>query len=237
MTDAQSEQRDGADASAPPRSRVTAKEFHDSPGVEDWRVLFWGAHVHYSTSSFAEASALVAAIAEVVDEVGHEPDVDVRPHGVTVRTFSRADGALSPIDAVLAASISRAARGLGLEPDPSHLQTVGIAVAEGEGVDTRPFWAAALGYEDNGDEDATDPLRRGPHLWFHPLDPAKPGRGRTHIDVSVPRDVAEARVADAVAAGGRIVRSNAPHWWTIASPDNHGIDVAAWADFEDGEEG
>ena len=63
--------------------------------------------------------------------------------------------------------------------------------------------------ENNGDEDATDPLRRGPHLWFHPLDPAKPGRGRTHIDVSVPRDVAEARVAAAVAAGGRIARSNA----------------------------
>ena len=108
MTDAQSEQRDGADAAAPPRSRVTAKEFHASPGVEDWRVLFWGAHVHYSTSSFAQASALVAAIAEVVDEVGHEPDVDVRPHGVTVRTFSCADGALGPIDAVLAAAISRA---------------------------------------------------------------------------------------------------------------------------------
>jgi 4a-hydroxytetrahydrobiopterin dehydratase len=216
---------------------VTAKQFHDSPGVEDWRVLFWGAHVYYATTSFAQAAALVAAIADVVEEVGHEPDIDVRPHGVTIRTFSRVDGALSPIDAVLAAAVSRAARGLGLEPDPTHLQTVGIAVAQGAGVDTRPFWAAALGYEDNGDEDATDPLRRGPHLWFHPLDPAKPGRGRTHIDVSVPRDVAEARVAAAVAAGGRIARSNAPHWWTIASPDNHGIDVAAWADFEDGEEG
>jgi 4a-hydroxytetrahydrobiopterin dehydratase len=216
---------------------MTAKAFHDAAGVEDWRVLFWGAHVFYRTASFAEAATLVAAIADVVAAIGHEPDLDVRPHGVAVRTFSRADGALSPIDAELAAGISRAARGLGLEPDPTHLQTVGIAVAQDEGVDTRPFWTAALGYEDNGDEDATDPHRRGPHLWFHQLEPAKPGRGRTHIDVSVPREVAEQRVAAAVAAGGRIASANAPHWWTIASPDNHGVDIAAWADFEDGEEG
>jgi len=237
MSDESGTAPDEADAASPPPGRMTAKAFHDSPGVEDWRVLFWGAHVCYRTASFAEAAAFVAAIAEVVAAVGHEPDLDVRPHGVTVRTFSRADGALASIDAELAAGIQRAARVLGLEPDPTHLQTVGIAVAQDEGVDTRPFWAAALGYDDIGEEDAMDPFRRGPHLWFHELSPAKPGRGRTHIDVSVPRDIAEQRVAAAVAAGGRIAGSNAPHWWTIASPDNHGVDIAAWADFEDGDEG
>ena len=55
------------------------------------------------------------------------------------------------------------------------------------------------------------------------------GRGRTHIDVSVPADQAEQRVKAAVAAGGRIVDdSGAPKWWTIASPDNHGVDIAGW---------
>jgi len=54
--------------------------------------------------------------------------------------------------------------------------------------------------------------------------------------VSVPADQAEARVAAAVAAGGRLVdQSHAPYWWTLASPDNHGVDVAAWPDFEDGD--
>lgn len=24
--------------------------------------------------------------------------------------------------------------------------------------------------------------------------------------------------------------SYAPAWWTLASPDNHGIDIAAWTD-------
>jgi len=24
-----------------------------------------------------------------------------------------------------------------------------------------------------------------------------------------------------------------PHWWTLASPENHGVDIAAWPDFDD----
>ena len=35
------------------------KEFHASPGVEDWRVLFYGAHVFYRTSSFDQAAEFV----------------------------------------------------------------------------------------------------------------------------------------------------------------------------------
>lgn len=206
---------------------------HATPGVEDWRVLFWGAHVHYGTTSFAQAAGFVAAIAEAAAAVGHDPDVDVRPEGVTVRTCSRRDGALSRRDADLAVAVSAAAHRLGLEPDPSALQVVGIAVAQDAGVDTRPFWEAAFGYRRLGDEDLVDPQRRNPHLWFHELDDPRPGRGRTHIDVSVPADQAEARVRAAVAAGGRVVDdSHAPRWWTIASPENHGVDIAGWADSE-----
>ena len=219
-------------------TRVTAKQFHASPGVEDWRVLFWGAHAFFRTASFSEGARFVGAIAAAAAELAHEPDVDVRPHGVTVRLFTRDDGALGQKDPVLAARISEIAREQGLTADPSAVQTVGIAVAQDEGVDTRPFWTALLGYRDLYDEDAIDPQRRGPHLWFHELTPPRPGRGRTHIDVSVPADIAQARIDAAVAAGGRIVDdSHAPGWWTLASPDNHGVDLAAWPDTEDHEEG
>jgi 4a-hydroxytetrahydrobiopterin dehydratase len=52
--------------------------------------------------------------------------------------------------------------------------------------------------------------------------------------VSVPKEVAEARVAAAIAAGGRIADDrNVPYWWTLASPENHKVDIAAWPDFED----
>jgi hypothetical protein len=29
--------------------RITARHFHESPGVEDWRVLFSGACAHFRT--------------------------------------------------------------------------------------------------------------------------------------------------------------------------------------------
>ena len=213
--------------------RTTARAFHAAGGVDDWRVLFWGAYAYYRIGSFSEGAGFVAAIAEIADEMAHFPDVDLRPEGVTVRTFSHESGALSERDIELARRTSEQARKLGLEPDPSRLQAVGIAVAQDAGVDVRPFWAAALGYRDLGDEDAIDPNRRNPHLWFHQLDPPGPGRGRVHIDVSVPADQAEARVAAALAAGGRIADdSHVPEWWTLASPDNHGVDIAAWPDFE-----
>ncbi|HEX6300353.1 MAG TPA: VOC family protein [Acidimicrobiia bacterium] len=212
--------------------RITARAFHDAGGVDDWRVLFWGAYAYYRIESFAEGARFVSAVAEAAEATGHFPDVDLRPEGVTVRTFSREDGALGERDIELARRISGAARELELEPDPSQLQSVGIAVAQDAGVDVRPFWAAAFGYRHLGVEDAIDPHRRNPHLWFHELEPPKPGRGRIHIDVSVPADQAEARVTAALAAGGRIADSHAPEWWTLASPDNHGVDIAAWPDFE-----
>ncbi|HEX6947396.1 MAG TPA: VOC family protein [Acidimicrobiia bacterium] len=213
--------------------RVTAKAFHEAPGVEDWRILYWGAHAHYRTPSFVEGAALVDEIARIGAEMGRFPDVDLRPEGVTIKTFARPDGSVGESDVEMARRISVAARELGLEPDPSRLKVVGVAVAQDEGVDTRPFWNAVLGYVDLGDEDSIDPTRRNPHFWFHPIDPPKPGRGRYHIDVSVPADEGERRLQAALAAGGRLVRDNSPEWWTIASPDNHGVDIAIWPDNED----
>lgn len=215
--------------------RTTARAFHDAPGVDDWRVLFSGAHAYFRVGSFAEAARFVGAIAEVAEAVGHFPDVDVRPEGVTVRTASGEYGRLSDRDIELARAISEEARKLGLDAVPSQVQVVGIAVAQDHGVDVGPFWAAALGYRHLGpDEDVVDRHRRNPHVSFQKLRPPKPGRGRTHIDVSVPEDQAKARVAAAIEAGGRLVDdSHAPHWWTVASPENHKVDIAAWPDFED----
>lgn len=213
--------------------RTTARMFHDAGGVEDWRVLYWGAYAYYRTGSFAGGVRLVAAIAEIADDMDHFPDVDLRPEGVTVRTFSGEGGALGESDIEFARRCSEVARELGLEADPSQVQAVGIAVAQDAGADVRPFWAAAFGYKELADEDAIDPHRRHPHIAFHELNPPKAGRGRVHLDVSVPADQAEARVAAALAAGGRIADdSHVPAWWTLASPDNHGVDIAAWPDFE-----
>src|SRR4029079_8236150 len=116
--------------------RTTARAFHDAAGVEDWRILFSGAHAYFKVGSFAEAARFVAAIAEVAEVVGHFPDVDVRAEGVTVRSASRdvdgrpggapvrptsgESGALSQRDVELARRISAEARKLRIEPDPSQ---------------------------------------------------------------------------------------------------------------------
>ncbi len=218
-----------------PDKRTTARAFHSADGVDDWRILFSGAHAHYRVGSFAEGALFIAAIAEAAGAVGHFPDVDLRPDGVTVRTASGEYGALSERDVELCRRISAEARSMQLEADPSQVQVVGIAVAQDAGSDVGPFWAAALGYRSLGpNEDVVDRHRRNPHVSFQQLKPPKPGRGRTHIDVSVPADQAEARVAAALAAGGRLADdTRAPHWWTLASPENHKVDIAAWPDFED----
>ncbi len=38
-------------------------------------------------------------------------------------------------------------------------------------------------------------------------------------------------------ADGWPTNSHVPNWWTLASPENHGVDIAAWPDFEDFEDG
>lgn len=180
---------------------LTAAEFHARPGVGDWRVTSWGPQAFFRSSSLAHAARLVPAIVEAASRFGLDPDVDLREEGVVVRVPYRGAHRIPVGAADLASVVSLAAHGLGLTPDPALIQTVDIAVAQHPDVDTRPF----------------QEIREG-----------RAGRGRTHIDVSVPADQAQARVDAAVAAGGRIADdSYAPAWWTPASPDNHGVDVAA----------
>jgi len=82
------------------------------------------------------------------------------------------------------------------------------------------FWRAVLGYREMGSEDLVDPYSRGPSFWFQEMDAARPQRNRIHIDISVPHDQAEARIAAAIAAGGHLVTDqNAPAWWVLADAE------------------
>lgn len=212
--------------------RISAAQFHAEPGTDGWHVLYGGAQTIYPTDSFATGADFARRIAQTTGEIGREPDIDLRPHSVAVCTARNTRGRLSRMDAEVARRVSAAARELGLAPDPSQLQTVQIGVAESPGVDTRAFWAAALGYE-AVDDVLADPLRRGPRLWFYEID--KRGRGRTHVDVAVPNAQGETRARLALEAGGRLAwDADVPAWWGLASPDNHGIDIAAWGDVHDG---
>lgn len=206
----------------------TPATFHVQSGVSDWRVTSWGPQAVYTASSLQAASRLLVEILEAAAAHSIDPDVDLRSEAVVVRIPYRGASSIPGGAAEFARRVSEAAVELGLVAAPELIQTVDIMVAQ-SGVDTRPFWTAALGYDVLGDTDAVDPLRRGPSLSFMEID--RTGRGRTHIDVSVPAGRARERVDAALSAGGRLVDdTRAPMWWTIASPDNHGIDIAAWTD-------
>ncbi len=209
--------------------RISPREFHEAGGVDDWRVVFGGAYAHFRTGSFRVGVALVNAIGDLADAANHHPDVDLRYPGVSVRLVTHEVGGLSSRDIDLARQISAAARDLGVAADPGAVQTVQVAIDAVDRSRVMPFWRAVLDYKAVGDEDLDDPHGSGPSFWFQEIDQAKPGRNRFHVDVSVPHDQGEARVAAAVAAGGRLVSDeNAPAWWTLADAEGNEADVATW---------
>lgn len=212
--------------------QLSATQFHQAGGVEDWRVLWGGGYAcsHFRTGTFAEGVALVQVIGELAAAANHHPDVDVRPDGVTVRLFSRLPGGVTARDVDLARQISAAARDLRLPADPAVVQHVQVAIDALDIPRVRPFWHAVLGYDEVGDADLVDEkLRRGPTFWFQQMDAEQPQRNRIHIDLYVPYDQVEARIPVALAASGHIVSdAKAPAWWTLADPEGNEVDLAIW---------
>ena len=209
--------------------QISPGQFHEAAGVEDWRVLYDGAYAHFRTGAFAAGVALVDAISELTGLEDHHPDVDLRYGGVTVRLSTRDRDGLNGRDVELARLISSAARRLDVPADPAAVQVVEIAVDALVGADVQPFWRAVLGYRERGPGDLLDPHGRGPTFWFQRMDAPRPQRNRIHVDVSVPHDLAEARVAAALAAGGRLVTDQyAPSWWVLADAEGNEACVATW---------
>jgi 4a-hydroxytetrahydrobiopterin dehydratase len=68
-----------------------------------------------------------------------------------------------------------------------------------------------------------------PSLWFQRTDPHETPRQRFHLDIWVPHDVAEARIAAALEAGGTLVSdSEAPSFTVLADADGNKVCVCCW---------
>ena len=86
-----------------------------------------------------------------------------------------------------------------------------------------------LGYDSKQSHDLVDGASRTPSLWFQKTDSDAPDRQRWHLDVSVPHDVAEARIQAAIDAGGTLVDdSRAPAFWVLADPDGNRSCICTW---------
>jgi 4a-hydroxytetrahydrobiopterin dehydratase len=211
--------------------RLSGKQFAESGGVEDWRVLWGGgfASAHFATGSFQAGLALIQAIGELAAAAGHYPDVDLRAEGVTVRLFTAPTFGLTERDVSLARQISAAARNAQAPAEPAAVQQVQIAIDALDIARVRPFWHAVLGYPEVDDADLLDTHRAGPPVWFQQMTAERQQRNRIHIDIYVPTDQVHARVEAALAAGGSIVSdAHAPEWWTLADPEGNEADLAIW---------
>jgi len=197
------------------------------PGVADWRVMLTAA-VHYPTPSFMQGVELLEAVAGLADDAGLPLLIDLRYPGLTVdggKDQHEADGF-----AELARAVQAAAHDLGLTADPQGVRDFQVGIDALDVGPVQDFWRAALGYVDDprpGLHDLYDPRRLNPPVFFQPMDEPREQRNRIHVDLFVPADQAETRVAAAVAAGGRVVYdAEAPAWWTLADPEGNELDIA-----------
>ncbi|MFN2418915.1 MAG: VOC family protein, partial [Candidatus Limnocylindria bacterium] len=205
------------------------REFLSADGVDDWVILHGGPTAVFRVGSLLEAAGLAAAVAAVP---GLEPRtlLTAASDRLTVK-LTREVWGTEARHAEVARAISAVAREHGATADRSAVQEVQLAVAtKPEAVDLG-FWRAVLGYAPMHDDNGIDPLGQGSTVWMQELDPAKPLRHAMHVDVSVARDHAEARMQAAVAAGGRVVDdSSAPGAWILADRSGNKVCIAAWPD-------
>jgi 4a-hydroxytetrahydrobiopterin dehydratase len=199
-------------------------------GFADWVVLHGGATAVFRVASLAAAARLAEAVAEAPGVAGTGVLLTLADARVTVR-LTRDVWSLEPHHVGLARAVSGIARAHGAVADRAAVQEVQVAIAaKREGLDVG-FWRAVLGYAAAAVDNAVDPLGHGSTVWMQELDAGKPLRHAMHVDVSVAREHVEARLAAAVAAGGRIVdASHAPAHWTLADRAGNRVCVCAWPD-------
>lgn len=219
--------------------RIGDGDFEGRPGLDDWRVVLGGAHARFRAPTFAAAVAFVQQVGEAAEAADHHPDVDLRYPGiVSLVLTTHAAGGLSERDVSLATTISALAAGAGLTAEPAAPVAVEVAIDAIDIDAVRPFWKAVLGYVDAPSipegqtvDVIVDPARIGPPFWFQQMDEPRTQRNRIHLDVSVPSDVAEARVAAAIAAGGHLVTDQyARSFWVLADAEGNEACICTWQD-------
>lgn len=215
-------------------TKLTADEFAAIEGLADWRYGLGAIHATFAAPSFPVGAELVAAIAEAAERAVHHPDVDLRyPGRVHVVLSTHATGGVTTADVDLAREISGLAAAAGASSEPTLAQSVEVAIDTMDADRIRPFWAAVLDYRDDHGA-LVDPRRVGPSFWFQQMDVPRTERSRFHIDVTVPHDVAEQRVAAAIAAGGALVTDEyARAWWVLADADGNEACICTWQDRSD----
>jgi 4a-hydroxytetrahydrobiopterin dehydratase len=221
---------------APNLPRLTPTDFATKYVLPDWRIIQQTIEATFRAGSFRAGSDLTSQIASAADELDHHPDIDLRYPGVVrVAITTHASKGLTDLDAALATRISALARGAGATAEPTRATHLELAIDALHIAEVLPFWRAALAYRDGLPTtegvvaELVDPLRLGPPLWFQQMDAPRPQRNRVHLDILVAHDEAAARIAAALAAGGRLLSdTEAPAFWVLADCEGNEACICTW---------
>lgn len=205
-----------------------------------WRYLLGSLATAVAVPTMEQALRVATAAAEACGEHadGHLR-VAVRADRVDLTLQSAVVADCTERDAELAAAITHTIQARGLHTTPGGdrpVQALEIGIDALDIPAIRPFWRAVLAYTDVPGHDGpadplVDPTTLGPAVWFQQMDTPRPQRNRIHLDVTVPHDAAEARVAAALAAGGRLLSdARAKAFWVLADAEGNEVCVCTWQD-------
>ena len=208
----------------------------DAVSALGWRLILSRLDTVIAVDSLAAGASLIERITERClspDEAAVR--FDLRRDKVLI-TIEPPDWQLSGRHLDLARAISAAVADLGAQtvselpgPEPLVVQGVEFAVDAMDIDAVRPFWRAVMGYVDAPDGSLYDPGHRGFPVWFQQMDEPRTQRNRVHFDVVVGHDVARARIAATLAAGGTLVSgAQAPAFWILADVEGNEVCVCTW---------
>jgi 4a-hydroxytetrahydrobiopterin dehydratase len=206
------------------------KEFLQADGLEDWVVLHGGPSAVFVTENLVDAAELARAVARLPDLDGSRAQLTIVSKRLTVR-LTREIWKIEAEHIELAREISKVAKSLGAVADPNQVQEVQFAIAAKPDAIDLTFWKAVLCYDPMLEDNAIDPLGVSSTVWMQDIEEGKTLRHAMHIDVSLSKESAQARVDAAVKAGGVVVDdSYAPSWWILADRSGNKVCVVAWPD-------
>src|SRR5262245_34079702 len=108
--------------------KLSTQEILDA-GLGDWRKLAQALHARYRIADLRTGAAFVAAVAEAAEAAGHDPDLKVTYGVVDVSLCTHEDGLwVTQKDIDMARKISEIARQKGLEPEPTAVTQLEIAL-------------------------------------------------------------------------------------------------------------
>ena len=193
--------------------------------LPDWRSMYGALEARFRTGDFATGLRLVERIGEAAEAANHHPDITLTYPAVHVLLTSHDAGGKTQRDVDLARQISGFAADLGVVAEPASVQRIEIGLDTADLSEIKEFWKAVLAMRDGAaDDEIIDPNGVTPTLWFQETDPHDPPRQRFHLDIRVPPEVAEERIAAGLAAGGRLVSDEtAPRFVVLADAQDNKI--------------